>query len=314
MWEPDPSWRPLVGAAGPSSAGVWRAESEGHGWIVKRLTRPGAGDPVALADARHPGYWRREAEVAAAPDFVAGPGVVPARFGAVEEDDAGVTLWTEEVTGSPPTGLQVARCLGRFAAAAYDEPVWASRSLLRRRLELTEERGGWRTLARTTLADVTERLWERRGHWLTRLEEVPLGRLHGDAVPPNFLAVRAEEVVATDWQCVGVGPVGSDLGYWSLSSREEPEVLLEAFTKGARGVPPEQVALAARVTAVYSVLSRAEWALAQAARGEGALAGKFRHPAVAPYVRAVQRQFPQLEALLGESPVRGASGPVASPG
>ena len=46
------------------------------------------------------------------------------------------------------------------------------------------------------------------------------------------------------------------------------------------------------------MLTRAEWALAQAARGEGALAGKFRHPAVAPYLRAVQRQFPQIEWLV----------------
>ena len=61
---------------------------------------------------------------------------------------------------------------------------------------------------------------------------------------------------------------------------------------------PEAITLAARVTAVYTVLTRAEWALAQAARGEGALAGKFRHPAVAPYLRAVQRQFPQIEWLV----------------
>ena len=60
----------------------------------------------------------------------------------------------------------------------------------------------------------------------------------------------------------------------------------------------ESIRLAARVTAVYSVITRAEWALAQAARGEGALAGKFRHPAVAPYVRALQRQYPQIEQLL----------------
>ena len=56
--------------------------------------------------------------------------------------------------------------------------------------------------------------------------------------------------------------------------------------------------LGARVTAVYTVLNRAEWALARAARGEGALAGKFRHPAVAPHLRALQRQFPHIEALV----------------
>jgi hypothetical protein len=31
----------------------------------------------------------------------------------------------------------------------------------------------------------------------------------------------------------------------------------------------------------------------------GALAGKFRHPSVAPYIRAMQRQVDQIEALLG---------------
>ena len=52
------------------------------------------------------------------------------------------------------------------------------------------------------------------------------------------------------------------------------------------------------MTAVYCVVTRAEWALAQVARGEGALAGKYRHPAVAPHLRALQRQFPQIEPLL----------------
>ena len=56
--------------------------------------------------------------------------------------------------------------------------------------------------------------------------------MHGDAVPANFLASRGEDVVAVDWQCFGVGPVGADLGYYALSSREEFDVLLEAFVAG----------------------------------------------------------------------------------
>jgi hypothetical protein len=52
------------------------------------------------------------------------------------------------------------------------------------------------------------------------------------------------------------------------------------------------------VTAVLTVLSRAEWALARVAGGEGALAGKYRHPAVAPHLRALQRQFHQIEQLM----------------
>ena len=65
-----------------------------------------------------------------------------------------------------------------------------------------------------------------------------------------------------------------------------------------RPIFPTAVEDVARVTAVYSVLSRAEWALAHVARGEGALVGKFRHPAVPPHLRAVERQFPQIERLL----------------
>jgi hypothetical protein len=50
--------------------------------------------------------------------------------------------------------------------------------------------------------------------------------------------------------------------------------------------------------AVYTVFSRAEWALSRVAPGEGALAGKFKHPSVAPHHRALQRQAPQIETLL----------------
>jgi aminoglycoside phosphotransferase (APT) family kinase protein len=302
VWEPDPSWRPLAG--GPGSDGLWQVERAGRSWVVKRLHRPDADAPWLLRPD-HAGYWRREADLAADPTFVAGPGLVPSQFGPVEEDEEGATVWTEEVLGEPPPGPFVARALGRFAAGEYDAPAWASRRLLADRLEMAAQRNGWPTLARTTLADVTEHLWQRRGHWLTLLEQGPQGRLHGDAVPGNFVARRADDVVAVDWQCAGIGPVGTDVGYYALSAREEFGALLESFLTGVEqemggpGVEAvEAVELAARVTAVYSVISRAEWALAQVAHGEGALAGKYRHPAVAPHLRAVERQLPQIERLL----------------
>jgi hypothetical protein len=298
MWEPEPSWRALPGAGGPSTTGLWLAEAGGRRWVVKRLAAP-AERTRELTDPAHAGYWRREAEVAEQPSVVDGPGLVPSEFGQVDEDDEGVTVWSLEQDGEPPPGLFVARALGRFAGAEHTTPAWASRRLLADRLDMAHERGGWRTLARTSLADVADHLWQRRGHWLTRCDAGPTGRLHGDAVPGNFLARRDEDVVAVDWQCFGVGPVGSDLGYFSLSVREDFDVLLEAYLAGVGpDADREAISLAARVCAVYTVLSRAEWALAQAARGEGALAGKFRHPAVAPHLRAVQRQFPQLEWLV----------------
>ncbi|MEO7351931.1 MAG: phosphotransferase [Marmoricola sp.] len=298
MWEPDPSWRRLPGAGGPSTTGIWLAEAGGRRWVVKRLAAP-LERTRELTDQRHAGYWRREAEIATHPSVVDGPGLVPSEFGQVEEDDEGVTVWSLEQAGEAPPGLFVARALGRFAGADYATPTWASRGLLGDRLSMAEERGGWRTLARTTLADVADHLWQRRAHWIARCDEGPEGRLHGDAVPANFLTRRREDVVTVDWQCFGLGPVGSDLGYFALSVREEFDVLLDAYLAGVGpDADREAIAMAARVSAVYTVLSRAEWALAQAARGEGALAGKFRHPAVAPHLRAVERQSAQIEWLV----------------
>ena len=108
-------------------------------------------------------------------------------------------------------------------------------------------------------------------------------------------------MLAIDWGSLGRGPVGADLGLFMLGAREEFEPLLDAYLLGLpEGVATrEQAAHGARVTAVLTALSRAEWALARVAGGEGALAGKYRHPAVAPYLRSLQRQFPQIEELVG---------------
>ena len=230
MWEPDPSWRRLPGAGGPATVGIWLADIDGRRWVVKRLSAP-EHPAGALADPAHAGYWRREAEVARDPAAVDGPGLVPPEFGPLEEDESGITVWSLEQEGEPPTGLFVARALGRFAGADHSTPSWASRRVLADRLAMAEERDGWPTLARTTLADVADSLWRRRQHWLDRCAEAPEGRLHGDAVPGNFLTRRADDVVAVDWQSFGIGPVGADVGYYSLSSREEFEVLVRCVPR-----------------------------------------------------------------------------------
>ena len=298
MWEPGPGWRRLPGAGGPATQGLWLVDRAGATWVVKRLARPD-GTLEALETRTHAGWWRREVEVALDPEVVEGPGLVTAGFGEVEEDDEGVTLWSRQVVGTPPPGLFVARALGRFAAAGVPVPGWGARSHLADRLAMAQGRGGWPTLARTPLGDVTERLWQRRGHWLEVCRQAPQGRVHGDAVPGQFLAARGEDVVTVDWQCFGSGALGSDVGYFALSSREGFEVLLEAYAGGA-GVAVDEVVEPARVHAVYSILSRAEWALRAAANGasEVSPADLLEHPAVAPYVRALRRQLPQAEALL----------------
>ena len=109
-------------------------------------------------------------------------------------------------------------------------------------------------------------------------------------------------MIAVDWQGFGIGPVGTDVGYYALSTREDFEVLVHAFLEGVRvvrdDVEAERVRLTATVICVYSAISRAEWALSRVAPGEGALHGKFNHPSVAPYLRALQRHLPQVETLL----------------
>jgi aminoglycoside phosphotransferase (APT) family kinase protein len=163
-----------------------------------------------------------------------------------------------------------------------------------------EQRGGWRTLARTTVADVADHLWGRRETLLASLDALPQVPQHGDPVPANLPGREGDDVVAVDWATLGHGPVGADLGYYSLSAREELEPLLDAYLIGLpEGLATrDDVTHGARVTAVLTALNRAEWALARVAGGEGALAGKYRHPSVAPHLRALQRQFPQIEELM----------------
>ena len=136
---------------------------------------------------------------------------------------------------------------------------------------------------------------------LDLVEALPQVPQHGDPTATNLPGRDGDDVLAIDWGTLGTGPVGGDVGYYSLASRESFEPLLDAYLMGLPDgiASPDDVLLGARVTAVYTALNRAEWALARVAGGEGALAGKYRHPSVAPHLRALQRQFPQIEALVG---------------
>ena len=158
-----------------------------------------------------------------------------------------------------------------------------------------ERRGGWPTLARTTVADVADHLWQRRGRAPGRRStRSPRSPSTATRCPANLPGRLGDDVLAIDWGTLGHGPVGADLGYYMLSAREEFEPLLDAYLLGLpEGLATrEEVAHGARVTAVLTALSRAEWALARVAGGEGALAGKYRHPAVAPHLRVAAAAVP----------------------
>ncbi|QIG43121.1 phosphotransferase [Nocardioides anomalus] len=302
MWQPEPGWHPLPGGSGTSTVGVWRTVLGGRPVVVKRLARPAPRDPAELSDPRHFAYWRRAADVVTARlPLDRTPGLRAPRLTSVEEDEEGITLVQDWVEDAANSGLFSALALGRFTGADLGEQAFWARAPLRDRMARTERRGGWPTLARTTVADVADHLWARRGALLDELDALPQVTQHGDPTPTNLPGRDEDDIVAIDWGTLGTGPVGGDLGLHMLSAREEFEPLLDAYLLGLPPgtATPEQAAQGARVTAVLTALSRAEWALARVAGGEGALAGKYRHPAVAPHLRSLQRQFPQIEALVG---------------
>jgi hypothetical protein len=297
VWEPDPQWRRLGGGRGPLDVGLWLVERDGRTWVVKRLRAPGPDDPVEVTDPAHPSYWRREADVALG--FRPARGLLVPEVGRVDEDPAGCTVWTARVERGVVTPLFAARALGRFAAEPLTDAPWWSRRLLRRRLSAAAARGGWSTLARTAAADLATALWEARTGVLDRYDALPQRAAHGDAVPGNLVAPSGEDVLAVDWGSAGLAPPGADLGYFALSCKEELDVLLDAYLDGlGPGHDPADVAFAARAMAVYTVVARADWALARASTGSGPLEATYRHPSVAPHLRALERRLPEIEALL----------------
>lgn len=299
MWEPAPGWLAMPGGTGMSTLGVWRTVVGDRPVVVKRLAAPAPGDPPELSDPRHFAYWRRPADVATYGAVDATPGLRAPRTH-VEEDADGITLVQDWVEDAATSGLFAAHAMARFAAADLGPLRWLARDQLRDRLARVERGGCWRTLGRTTAADIADALWRKRERLLDAVDALPQVAQHGDPTPANLPGRSGDDVVAIDWSCLGTGPVGADLGYYLLMAREEFEPLLDAYLLGlpAGLATREQVVLGAQVTAVYTVVTRAEWALARVAGGEGALAGKFRHPAVAPHLRALQRQHAAVETLL----------------
>ena len=301
MWEPDPGWHALPRGAGASTIGVWRAAHGDRPVVIKRLGAPSPDDPAELSDRSHFAYWRREADVLDT-GIVSTTAGLRAVTAAVEEDPTGITITREWVEDAALSGLFVALTLGRFAGCGLARPRFLTSDQLRQRLARTERRaGGWPTLARTTAADVADHLWTRREEFLDLLDALPQVPQHGDPSHDNIPGRLGDDAVAIDWATLGVGPVGGDLGHFSLAAREDLEPLLDAYLVGLPDglASPDDVLLGARTTAVFTALGRAEWALARVAGGEGALAGKYRHPSVAPHLRALQRQAPHVEALLG---------------
>src|SRR4029079_3910660 len=158
-------------------------------------------------------YWRRPAYVVIARvGLDATPGLRAPGLTSVEEDDEGITLVQDWVEDAANSGLFCALALGRVGGAVAGHDRWLARGQLRDRMARTERRGGWPTLARTTVADVADHLWTRRETLLRELAAVRRVPQHGDPALANLPGRDGDDVLAIDWSTLGHGPVGADLG------------------------------------------------------------------------------------------------------
>jgi hypothetical protein len=214
-------------------------DAAGRTLIRKELRRPDAGltggSPAPWAasmDPEHWNYWRREADAYLSVPLRDGLQVAGLDMAAadVEETDAGVVLWLEEIVGAPGTEFilddhaVLANALGRWQAQGPLRETWASRRFLREysnskpaRYELVEDDAAWdqRLIANCWppgLRDGWRRLLANRETLLTVMESLPRTRSHLDVWVSNEIRRPTGVVVLLDWAFAGDGAIGEDLG------------------------------------------------------------------------------------------------------
>lgn len=294
MWQPEPDWVPVSGGRGPSTVGVWRVDGK---WIVKRVSVPDEDSPADFLNLDSPSYWRREAEFALAAQSLRGIAAPDVRR--LDEDSSGYTLWSSAHDRSLVDSTRIAQALAEFAATELEQEPWHAQGHLRSKIAQAESHDGWPTLARTTVADIADEFWSRRRSFVKRLGEMPQIPAHGDLVQANVLTVHDGRPLVIDWGSFGWAAPGEDLGMYALSAGCDLEPMVWHYTDVTNGLPSyDDVLWVAQLVIGFTVLARAEWVLARVAPGEGALANKYRHPAVAPYLRALQKQLPAIEAVI----------------
>ena len=247
------------GMGNPTTAGLARysgvADCEGieQSWSVVRKDLRIPSDIPAAKGARHPLYWRREAD-AYASGFLAGlpGGVVAPRL--LRRDDAAldsVTLWLEDVGPMDQRWDETSRRaaivhLARFHAAYLTgTPIpgfpWMGLHVARQWLDtlwplaergIAAVRGTSRALAPLVA------LLDDPVPALDALESAPQTLCHHDPNPDNLLVRSGETgLVAIDWQMIGRGPVGEDIAQFLSglidSARPEDRDHLESTSLAA---------------------------------------------------------------------------------
>lgn len=262
---PPKDWEPLAGAGGAATVGVWRVRVGGERWIVKRLARP-----AEEGDRRSFRWWRREIEFARSGLGAQLLGLRAPRY-RVEEDDAGATLWSAEISIRTVPDEVVAHALGRLTTTRVEDPGWFPVGRLRARVGLADQAGGIGRLDadhgdREALA-LARAVWARRAAVLDHLDALPQVLCHGDALPRNLLRHDGPTVTAIDWDQVGYGPIGADLASFGLWADSPAESLLPAYTSGAD--PAHRSATVAGLACTSSLIAADRAIRAAAAEQDG---------------------------------------------
>jgi hypothetical protein len=253
------------------TAGVERVtDAGGRTLIKKRLRRPvPAAAPQthwsASADPRHWNYWRREADVYRSAELRAsleraGLGLPAAE---VEEHQDGVTLWLEDVAGTPGTvftladHVAVAEAAGRWQAQGPLRTAWSSERYLRTyssnwdaRYELVDDDDAWQQpLVRDNWPAGLRAGWQRllahKELLLGLMERLPRTRSHLDFWVCNQIRRPAGDFALIDWAFAGAGAIGEDVGnhvpdavndlFWPADRIGElDQACFEAYLSGLR--------------------------------------------------------------------------------
>jgi hypothetical protein len=301
-WQPEPI---AYANLSPDSRGLYRVAGTARtadrslGWslVLKVLAAP----PDAPDDPAQPFYWKREALAYTSelvPTNGAGSGFCAPRCWQIDErSERQIWLWLEDLAPADVWSIEryalAARHLGRyqgaFLAQLPDRP-WLSRGLLPAwvadstpLIERIARADVWSLpLLRpfpASVAPAVLALWHERERFFAALERQPQTLCHHDLWRNNLFARRSsgdhEQTIAIDWELVGLGAAGEDLGNLlgvsllnfdvaaghaaQLADRLLHSYLAGLQDAGWRGDPrPVQVAYAA-VAALRCVFSTTGW-------------------------------------------------------
>lgn len=229
----------------PDSRGLYRVSGSARSqdrvldWsvVLKVFTAPLES---ALDDPAQPFYWRREALAyqSGLLDDPAADFVAPRCLGVSERPEQQIWLWLEDVAlqAADPWSLErfgvAARQLGRFQGAFLAGRTLPALPWLNRRLIRAWTQDSASQIPRIAQPEVWDlpllrpfsasvapavlQLWAERDRWFDALEQLPRTLCHHDLWRKNLFTRRAadghEQTIAIDWELVGWGAPGEDLG------------------------------------------------------------------------------------------------------